>query len=141
MTTTPKQSAHLRELERQAQALAGPQADESDAVSTYRKIYAGVRWTPMPAIDPSFASRVTQRCGIIEGEQAALERKLIPTLFAAFGISGSVAAGPQLVGALAQLTMDLSNLPWLQFGAVMSAITAAAAIDRLLGQKRRRQAI
>jgi hypothetical protein len=62
---------------------------------------------------------------------------LIPTLFTAFGVGGSVAAGPQLLAALAQLAMDLSNLPWLQFGAAISAIAAAAAVDRLLGRRRR----
>ena len=140
MTTTPEHSAETREIERQTQALAPPHAGESEAIATYRKIYAGVRWAPMPVIDPGFAARVMQRCGIVENEQAAIERKLVPTLFTAFGISGSVAAGPQLLGALTQLAMDLSNLPWLQFGAAISAIAAAAAVDRLLGQRRRRVA-
>ena len=130
-----------REAQRQEQALAAERADDSAATKAYRRLYAGVRWAPLPAISPTFTSSVLARCGVAEEAQTSVERKLVPTLFAAFGVSGTIAAGPQLAGAMAQLAMDLSGLPWLQFGAAISALGAATAVDRLLSKRRRTQRI
>ncbi len=141
MTTRSELNQGHIESQWQDRALSAAQAGEPAAVTAYRRLYAGVRWAPMPVQDTAFAARVLSRCGIVEQESGEVERKLVPTLFAAFGISGGIAAGPQLIGALTQLALDLTNLPWLQFGAAMSAIAAAAAVDRLLGLRRRLQRV
>ncbi len=118
-------------------ALRPAQAGESPAVATYRRLYAGVRWAPMPALDPGFAARALARAGVGDAaEDLTVERRALPWFFAAFGIGGGLTAGPQLLGALGQFAFDAAGLPWLQAAAALSAIATAAAVDRLLGRRR-----
>ncbi len=121
----------------QADALRPPRPDEPEAVAAYRRLYAGIRWAPMPALDPGFTARALSRAGVVDvGEDLAVERRALPWFFAAFGIGGGLTAGPQLLGALGQVAFDAAGLPWLQAVAALSAIGVAAAIDRVLVRRR-----
>jgi len=134
MTTNPQD----RERAAQQQALQQPSSADTAAALTYRRIYAGVRWAPLPALAPDFASRALARVGIVEEDPGRVERRLVPMLFATFGIGGGFTAGPQLLGAFGQVAFDFAGLPWLQAAAALTAIAAAAAVDRLFGGHRRR---
>lgn len=124
----------------QADALRPPRPDEPEAVAAYRRLYAGIRWAPMPALDPGFTARALARAGIVDvGEDLTVERRALPWFFAAFGIGGGLTAGPQLLGALGQVAFDAAGLPWLQAAAAVSAIAVAAAVDRVLGRRRGQQ--
>lgn len=128
---------HDREAQWQQQALGAARDGEPPATAAYRRIYAGIRWAPLPALAPDFASRTLARAGIVEEDVGAVERRIVPMLFASFGIGGGITAGPQIVGALGQVAFDLAGLPWLQATAAIAAIATAALVDRML---RRRQA-
>jgi len=123
------------EAELQAQALQPAQPGEPAAVQTYRRIYAGIRWAPLPALDPRFAERVAARAGIAEAQPDRLERRLLPLLFAVLGVSGGVSAGPALLGVVGQVAARSPGLPWLQAASAMAALGTAAALDRLLARR------
>lgn len=131
MNTDPRD----REEHWQQQALRAARDGEAPAAAGYRRIYAGLRWAPLPALAPDFASRTLSRIGIVEEDVGAVERGIVPLLFATFGIGGGLTVGPQLLGALGQFAFDFAGLPWLQAAAAVTAIATAAAVDRLLGRR------
>ncbi len=126
-----------RESRLQGLALLAASSDEPASVVTYRQIYAGIRWAPMPALSTDFTTRVLARVGIAEEDLGPVERRLVPMLFTTFGIGGGLTAGPQVLGALGQFAFDFTGLPWLQAAAALTAIATAAVIDRALGRRRR----
>jgi hypothetical protein len=132
MNTDP----HDRESQWQQQALGAAMDGESSATAVYRRIYAGVRWAPLPALAPDFASRTLARIGVIEEDVGAVERRIVPMLFATLGVGGGITAGPQLLGALGQVAFDFAGLPWLQAAAAVTAIAVAATIDRMFSRRR-----
>ena len=129
-----------REARLQGLALLAANNDEPASVSTYRQIYAGIRWAPMPALAHDFTARVLARVGIAEENLSPIERRLVPMLFTTFGIGGGLTAGPQVLGALGQFAFDFAGLPWLQAAAALTAIATAALIDRTLGRRQRAEA-
>jgi hypothetical protein len=132
MNTDP----HDRESQWQQQALSPAVDSESPATAAYRRLYAGVRWAPLPALTPDFAARTLARIGIIEEDVGAAERRVVPMLFATLGVGGGITAGPQLLGALGQVAFDFAGLPWLQAAAAVTAIAVAATIDRMFSRRR-----
>ncbi|MGQ0801215.1 MAG: hypothetical protein ACT4NL_14045 [Pseudomarimonas sp.] len=130
-----------REARLQGLALLPASSDEPASVETYRQIYAGIRWAPMPALASDFTARVLARVGIVEEELSPVERRLVPMLFTTFGIGGGLTAGPQVLGALGQVAFDFTGLPWLQAAAALTAIATAAVIDRTLGRRKRAKSL